>query len=79
VVPGKNRPYADYEKTGYLIMSSDFNFNSRQAKLEMAKNLPADAFLVIFISPGMSPEQVFKDYEGAVPRSRIKVISLAGA
>jgi hypothetical protein len=47
---GQYRPFADYEKTGYLIMSADFNFDSGPGKLEMARNLPADATLVIFAS-----------------------------
>ena len=79
--PVKYRPYADYEKPGYLIMSSGFNFESRQAKLEMAKNLPSDGVLVIFAdNPSESvKERILKDYESVLPRSRIKVISLDGA
>ncbi len=79
--PGQYRPYADYEAPGYLIMSADFNFNSAQAKLEMAKILPADATLVIFTASGdaAAKEGVLKAYEGAVPRERIKVITLYNA
>lgn len=72
----KYRPYADYEKTGYLIMSSDFEFNSRQAKLEMARNLPADAALVIFTSYASEKDSIIREYSSVVPRERIKVISL---
>lgn len=72
----KYRPYADYEAPGYLIMSSDFEFNSRQAKLEMAKNLPADATLVIFTSYPTEKDNIIRVYSGVVPPERIKVISL---
>jgi hypothetical protein len=76
----KYRPYADYEKTGYLIMSADFNFNSRQAKTLMASKLPADGTLVIFTDTyGTSKEDVLRAYEGIVPRGRIKVVTLSGA
>ncbi|MEW5905621.1 MAG: agmatine deiminase family protein [Elusimicrobiota bacterium] len=76
----KYRPYADYEKTGYLIMSADFNFDSRQAKLTLASKLPADGTLVIFTDTyGTSKEEVLRAYEGVVPRERIKVVALRGA
>lgn len=81
LAPALYRPYADYEAPGYLIMSSEFNFDSRQAKLEMASRLPADALLVIFA--GSPSEQtkaaILQDYEGVVPPERIKVISLPSA
>ncbi|HBE87915.1 MAG TPA: hypothetical protein DDW67_02085 [Elusimicrobia bacterium] len=74
------RPYADYEKTGYLIMSADFNFNSRQAKLLMASKLPADGTLVIFTDTyGTTKEDVLREYGSVVPRERIKVVTLPGA
>ena len=75
------RPYADYEAPGYLIMSSDFYFASRQAKLEMARNLPADATLVIFAdSPSAAAkEQILENYESVIARNRIEVISLPQA
>ena len=81
MVSGKYRPYADYEKTGYLIMSWETNFASLPAKLEMAKNLPADAFLVIFADgpSDTDKEAILQEYESVIPRGRIKVISLPGA
>jgi len=77
----KYRPYADYEKTGYLIMSSLLEFNSRYAKLEMAKILPADAILVIFTDSDtqQAKEAILVAYGSVVPRSRIKVVTLSGA
>lgn len=77
----KYRPYADYEAAGYLIMSSDFNFNSRQAKLELAKALPADGTLVIFTDydDAGTKENILRAYESVIPRSRIKVVKLNGA
>ena len=77
----KYRPYADYEKTGFLIMSSAFNFSSRQAKLEMAKNLPSDAFLVIFANTADAArkESIQNDYSEVISKDRIKVIKLENA
>jgi len=75
----KYRPFADYEKTGYLIMSSQFNFNSQQAKLEMAKILPADAVLVIFTGSPSQKDEILRLYGAVVPKERIKVITLADA
>ncbi len=74
----KYRPYADYEKTGYLIMSADFDFSSRQAKLELAKNLPSDAFLIIFASNASErgKEYIYKSYSEVLSKERIKVIEL---
>ncbi|HAN05531.1 MAG: hypothetical protein A2X29_04360 [Elusimicrobia bacterium GWA2_64_40] len=80
-VERKYRPYADYEAPGYLIMSADFNFNSRQAKLLMASKLPADATLVIFTDydDASVKESILRTYESVIPRSRVKVIALRGA
>ncbi len=80
-VERKYRPYADYEAPGYLIMSGDFTFNSRQAKLLMASKLPADGTLVIFTDydDASTKENLLRTYESVVPRSRIKVIKLNGA
>lgn len=74
----KYRPYADYEDLGYLIMSSDFDFNSRAAKLEMAKNLPADAILIIFADSAnhSTKTAIQKDYSKVISKDRIKVIAL---
>jgi agmatine/peptidylarginine deiminase len=79
-VERKYRPYADYEAAGYLIMSADLNFNSRQAKLELAKALPADGTLVIFTDydDAGTKENILRTFETVVPRARIKVIKLQG-
>jgi len=81
LAPALYRPYADYEAPGYLIMSSEFNFDSRQAKLEMASRLPADALLVIFASNPTETAKaaILADYASVVPAARIKVISLPSA
>lgn len=80
-VERKYRPYADYEAPGFLIMSSDFNFDSQQAKVTMASKLPADGTLVIFTaySDNSTKESILRSYEGVVPRARIKVITLQDA
>ncbi|MBI4349883.1 MAG: agmatine deiminase family protein [Elusimicrobia bacterium] len=80
-IEGQYRPYADYEKTGYLIMSSDFNFDSGPAKLELARNLPADATLVIFAdrADADTKERVLGAYEQVLPRARIKVVAIPGS
>lgn len=47
-------------------MSAEFNFNSRQAKLEMASKLPADATLIVFSSwdAAVIRENILRAYEG---------------
>ena len=75
------RPYADYEHPGYLIMSSDFNFNSREAKLAAAAALPASSKLVIFTSSADrdTKEAILRAYEGVIARNRVIVIQLPSA
>ena len=74
----KYRPYADYEKTGYLIMSSEFSFDSRQAKLEMAKILPAEAVLVVLTEYSSQKQEILDAYGAVLPPGRIKVVILNG-
>jgi len=75
------RPFADYEDTGYLIMNSDFNFDSRQAKLEAAKALPPDGILVILVASqdNALKERILNTFSAAIPKERIKVAAVRGA
>lgn len=75
------RPWAEYEKAGYLIFSERFQFNSKEAKLGMAKNLPKDMDLVVFTG-GPSKEngdRIRKKFEGVIESDRLKVVYMPGA
>lgn len=77
----KYRPYADYEKTGYLIFTSEFRFNSKQAKITLAKNLPQDAKLVLIVDPSnqKETEEALTALTTVIPRSRIVLARLTEA
>ncbi|MCX7641537.1 MAG: agmatine deiminase family protein [Elusimicrobiales bacterium] len=69
----KYRPYADYEKTGYLIFTSEFRFNSKEAKKILAKNIPQDAKLILIINPYNQKEtdEALSTLTTVIPRNRI--------
>ena len=72
------RPYADYEKIGYLIMNGDFEYASLPAKLAMASILPADAELVIVLEKegAADKEYLLSKYTAVIPKERIRVVAL---
>lgn len=78
-VPAPERPYSELEPAGYLFFSSALNFDSKVAKQVLAKNLPPDVTLVIFVGTGASKEAVIKSYRGVIEESRIKVVELPNA
>jgi agmatine/peptidylarginine deiminase len=67
------RPYVEYEKAKYLLMSDETNFGSKDIKRSFAKNLPPDVDLVIVTNWG-SESSIRKTYGEFLPQSRIKVI-----
>ncbi|WP_367606099.1 agmatine deiminase family protein [Legionella sp. W05-934-2] len=75
------RPFSDYEKPGYLIMTSNFSFNSKDAKLEIAKALGEDAILVLITESSSKNEidKLYKIYSDVVPKDRMRIIKLNNA
>lgn len=73
------RPFSELEEAGYLFFSSNMNYNSRIAKHEMAKNLPAGVTLVIFTEPGTDAARIRREYQGLIEPERLKVVELEDA
>lgn len=73
------RPFSELEEAGYLFFSSDLNYDSKEAKRLMAKNLPPDVQLVIFTSPGSSKARIVNAYKGVIDPSRLKVVEIDDA
>lgn len=77
-VPAPLRPISEVEEAGYLFFSSDTPFNSAEAKRIMARNLPPDVTLVIFVEPGEDKAAIMKEYSGLIDSSRLKVVEIRG-
>lgn len=74
-------PFAEYEEAGYLIFSDTFDFNSEQAKLKMAKDLPADMTLVIYTEKRSKTyhRTLLNKFHKVISPDRIKLIYLKDA
>lgn len=70
------RPFSEVEKAGYLFFSSDTNFDSEEAKRIMAKNLPADVQLVVYMETGDRKSDVIDQYKDVIDISRLKVVEI---
>lgn len=75
------RPFADYEKAGYVFISDAFEFSSREAKIVIADNLPKDVTLVIFTEDNSRAHvaSLKSTFGKNLPTDRLKVIELANA
>lgn len=75
------RPFADYEKAGYVFISDDFEFDSRKAKEAIAANLPKDVTLVVFTEDGSSSHvaSIERTFAKILPAKQLKVVQLADA
>lgn len=75
------RPFADYEKTGYVFINGDFQFSSRQAKEAIAANLPPDTTLVVFVEDANSSraQSIRTSFSKWLGTDRLKIIELEDA
>lgn len=75
------RPFADYEKTGYVFISDSFEFNSKAAKEAIAANLPKDVTLVIFMedTSGARASTLRTSFSKFLPADRLKLVELTNA
>ena len=75
------RPFADYEKAGYVFINGDFQFNSREAKEAIAKSLPTDMTLVVFVddSTGSRADLLRASFSKILAPDRLKIIELEDA
>lgn len=79
--PTTVRPFADYEKTGYVFISDSFTFGSQSAKEAIAANLPKDVTLVVFMEDVTSirAASLRQSYEKFVTPDRLKLVALEDA
>lgn len=70
------RAFAEYEKAGYLIFSSEFAYRSKAAKLAMAKNLPKDMTLVVFTGSTSKAvaDRIRSTFSKVIEGERLKVV-----
>lgn len=81
ITPGQailTRPFAEYTQAGYLIVSDGEQWGSGDAKMKMAKNLPADMTMVIYTqsSDRSYHQELYNKYAKVLDSKRLKVIAL---
>ncbi|MGZ3723459.1 MAG: agmatine deiminase family protein [Bdellovibrionales bacterium] len=67
------KPFSEVEKTGYVAISSADNFELPQLREAIAKNLPADATLIVFIGD-TSEASALKSQYGKYLGDRLKFL-----
>lgn len=75
------RPFADYEEAGYVFINGDFQFSSREAKEAIARNLPKDMTLVIYVDDagGSRATSIRNSFSKLMAPDRLKIIELEDA
>lgn len=73
------RPFSELDQAGYLFMNAGFDFDSRLAKQALAKHLPGDVTLVLFVSPGSSREAVLRHFRDVIAPERVRVVEVEDA
>jgi len=67
------RPFADYEPTGYIVMSAADGHGAGPLKRELARHLPSDVTLILY-SDGRLPDdsaRVVDEYRQLLPADRL--------
>jgi hypothetical protein len=75
------RAFAEFEEAGYLIFSAEFLLNSREVKLKMAEELPADMNLVVYTShpePKKMAQKIRNEFKDVISNDRLKVVYMPG-
>lgn len=67
------RPFSEIEKTGYVAISGDDNFELPQLRAAIAKNLPADVTLVVYVGSSTDVSSLKADL-GAALGDRLKFL-----
>ncbi len=71
------RPFSELEEAGYFFMSTDYDFDSLEAKQTMARHLPEGVTLILYTSPGADKQEILRDYQNIIAPERVKVVELA--
>ncbi len=72
------KAYAEYDQAGYLIFSSGFHYQSKAAKLEMARQLPQNMQLLIYSDSSDAQEvrRIQEIFAPVIDLKRLKVIEM---
>jgi hypothetical protein len=72
------RPFAEYEKNGFVFIDAGYNFDSLPVKQTIARNLPLDVALVVVITPyaPKTAEQIQKDFSPYISKDRLKILKI---
>lgn len=75
-----DRPVSETDRAQYLIMSTTGDFSSLEAKLQMARDLPADMELVLFAQrAGPATDAALLPFQQILPVHRLHLIVLPNA
>jgi hypothetical protein len=69
-----DRPFSEVEKTGYVAVSGDNNFELADLREAIAKNLPADAVMVIFVGDSSDVPAMREEYSKYLGADRLKFL-----
>ena len=75
------RPFAEYEKAGYVIFSSGIQYASGRVKRTMAKHLPDDVTLVVYTQTKdlTRAQRIHDKYADEMETDRVKVVYMPRA
>lgn len=80
ILPYANvKPFFEYDKTGYIIMSDDdFNGIARSMKQTIAQNLPVDTTLIVYTqsSDPRYQQRLLAQYSKYIPPDRLKILNV---
>ncbi len=70
------RPFAEYEKNGYVIFSSLTLFDSLAIKQTIAKNLPQDVILIVYVRSSDEKESALLNFGSIISPERLKIVQI---
>ena len=74
-----DRPFAEYKRTKYIVISDGDGFSSRRIKQTLAKHLPDDVSLVILTDADYLHYNVKTLYGKDIPEDRLEIITMPQA
>jgi agmatine/peptidylarginine deiminase len=78
LAPAMGRPFADYEKTRYVVFNFEGLFDSTRVKSKILQNLPIDVDAVVLVSAGQ--EKRYRDYfNDFIADTRLHVVAIGNA
>jgi hypothetical protein len=71
------RPFAEYEKAGYVIFNNRTSFGSTIIKTEIAKNLPADVALIVTVRDENDSQNAWANYGAILGQQRFQTLKVS--